>query len=242
MNNSIESESVISPMEQTQKPILECKTVTKDYIDGDSIIKVLLGIELSVIPGEQIAIIGRSGSGKTTLLQLLGGLDKPTTGEVWMKSQNVHALNERKQEQLRNKTLGFIYQLHHLLPEFTALENVAMPLLIGDFSISEAKRRAADMLDQVGLSHRLTHRPSELSGGERQRVAIARALVNKPDCILADEPTGNLDAENANHVFEVMQTLNRQHNTSIIIVTHDIQLAQRMDRILELQNGHLRAY
>lgn len=246
MNNpiAIEKETLISKMKLTQtlSPILECRTVTKDYVDGDSIIKVLMGIELSVMPGEQIAIIGRSGSGKTTLLQLLGGLDKPTTGQVWMKSQNVHALNEREQEKLRNKTLGFIYQLHHLLPEFTAIENVAMPLLIGDVGSAEAKRRAADMLDQVGLSHRLTHRPSELSGGERQRVAIARALVNNPDCILADEPTGNLDAENANQVFDVIQTLNRQHNTSIIIVTHDIQLAKRMDRILELQSGHLQAY
>lgn len=219
--------------------VLECRDVYKEYWDVDAPIRVLTGINLSVKRGEQIAIMGRSGSGKTTFLQLLGGLDKPTKGDIWINGENINQLNERNREKLRNQTLGFIYQMHHLLPEFTAVENVAIPLLIGRGSLTKAKIHATEMLERVGLKDRLAHRPAELSGGERQRVAIARALVNNPDCVLADEPTGNLDDENAAHVFEVMQNLNRSLNTSIIIVTHDASLAARMDRTLELHGGHL---
>lgn len=220
-------------------PVLECKEVFKEYKDGHARIKVLMGVSLTVKRGEQIAIMGRSGSGKTTLLQMLGGLDSPTLGEIWMNGHNLHILPERELESIRNQTMGFIYQMHHLLPEFTALENVAMPLLIGNVEPRIAKKRAADLLEQVGLKLRLEHRPNQLSGGERQRVAIARALVNHPDCVLADEPTGNLDDENASQVLEVMQTLNRTHNTSLIIVTHDSELAAKMDRSYVLHGGHL---
>ncbi len=220
-------------------PVLECKEVFKEYRDGYARIKVLMGVSLTVKRGEQIAIMGRSGSGKTTLLQMLGGLDSPTLGEIWMNGHNLHVLPERELESIRNQTMGFIYQMHHLLPEFTALENVAMPLLIGNVAPHIAKKRAADLLKQVGLKLRLEHRPNQLSGGERQRVAIARALVNHPACVLADEPTGNLDDENASQVLEVMQTLNRTHNTSLIIVTHDSELAERMDRSYVLHGGHL---
>lgn len=219
--------------------VLECRDVHKEYRDADSIVKVLLGINLAIKRGEQVAIMGRSGSGKTTLLQLLGGLDKPTRGEILIDGKDVNLLSETERERLRNQTLGFIYQMHHLLPEFTAIENVAMPLLIANENPRKAKVLASDMLEQVGLKHRLTHRPSELSGGERQRVAIARALINNPACVLADEPTGNLDDENAKHVFEVMQNLNRSRNTSIIIVTHDSSLAAEMDRTLDLHGGHI---
>jgi lipoprotein-releasing system ATP-binding protein len=220
-------------------PVLECKEVFKEYKDGNTSVKVLMGVSIAIKQGEQIAIMGRSGSGKTTLLQMLGGLDSPTLGEVWMNGHNLHTLPEPELEKIRNQTMGFIYQMHHLLPEFTALENVAMPLLIGNVEPRIAKKRAADLLDQVGLKLRLEHRPGELSGGERQRVAIARALVNNPDCVLADEPTGNLDDENAHQVFEVMQTLNRTHKTSLIIVTHDSALAAKMDRSYTLHGGHL---
>lgn len=220
-------------------PVLECKEVFKEYKDANTRVKVLMGISIAIKRGEQVAIMGRSGSGKTTLLQMLGGLDSPTMGEIWMNGHNLHTLPERQLEKIRNQTMGFIYQMHHLLPEFTALENVAMPLLIGDVAPEIAKKRAAELLDQVGLKLRLAHRPGELSGGERQRVAIARALVNNPDCVLADEPTGNLDDENAHHVFEVMQALNRTRNTSLIIVTHDSELAAKMDKSYVLHGGHL---
>lgn len=220
-------------------PVLECREVFKEYQDADTRVKVLMGISVAIKRGEQIAIMGRSGSGKTTLLQMLGGLDSPTSGEIWMNGHNLHTLPEHRLEQIRNQTMGFIYQMHHLLPEFTALENVAMPLLIGNVEPAIAKERAADLLEQVGLKTRLLHRPGELSGGERQRVAIARALVNNPDCVLADEPTGNLDDENAAHVFEVMQALNRSRKTSLIIVTHDSALAAKMDRSYVLHGGHL---
>lgn len=225
--------------ERDETAILECRSVHKNYFDVDTTIKVLTGISLTVKRGEQIAIIGRSGSGKTTLLQLLGGLDRPTEGEIWIKNKNIQTISEKEREIMRNKTLGFIYQMHHLLPEFTAVENVAMSLLIGNVPPVLAKERAVELLEQVGLKDRLTHRPSELSGGERQRVAIARALVNNPDCVLADEPTGNLDDEHADQVFEVMQTLNRERNTSIIMVTHDNSLAAKTDRTLVLHGGQL---
>lgn len=219
--------------------VLECREVFKEYADVNTRIKVLLGVSLSVERGEQIAIMGRSGSGKTTLLQMLGGLDSPTTGEIWINGQNLHKMSERNLERMRNNSLGFIYQLHHLLPEFSALENVAMPLLIGNIAPKIAEERAVTLLEQVGLKNRINHRPSELSGGERQRVAIARALVNQPDCVLADEPTGNLDDKNAQHVLEVMQSMNRSYRTSLIIVTHDPALAAKMDRTLVLHGGQL---
>jgi lipoprotein-releasing system ATP-binding protein len=227
-------------MNKTQKEhslVLECRKVYKEYSDVDTRIKVLTGISLAIKSGEQIAIMGRSGSGKTTLLQILGGLDIPTSGEILINGQNLHTLSESNLEKLRNRSMGFIYQMHHLLPEFSALENVAMPLLIGQFSPSIAKERAMALLEQVGLGSRIHHRPSELSGGERQRVAIARALVNEPSCVLADEPTGNLDDENAFQVFQVMQVLNRSKKTSLIIVTHDAALAAKMDRTLILHGG-----
>lgn len=217
--------------------VLECKNVIREFIDADIRIKVLAGIDLQIKRGEQVAIMGRSGSGKTTLLQLLGGLDLPSHGEILLNGRNIRHLSEREREIIRNQSLGFIYQMHHLLPEFSALENVAIPLLIANQKTAIAKSRAAELLELVGLKERLHHRPSELSGGERQRVAIARALVNDPDCVLADEPTGNLDDENAHHVFEIMQSLNRKLGTSFVIVTHDPDLAAKMDRTLTLHGG-----
>lgn len=219
--------------------VLKCINISKDYIDSDQKIHVLNELTLEVQPGEQLAIMGRSGSGKTTLLQLLGGLDSPTRGQVLLQGHDLQSLSESALEKIRNQSLGFIYQFHHLLPEFSALENVAMPQLVANVAPSEAKACAKKLLDQVGLSARYHHRPAELSGGERQRVAIARALINHPDCLLADEPTGNLDDENALHVLDVLQLLNRERNTSIIIVTHDASLAARMDRTLHLQGGQL---
>jgi len=219
--------------------VLECRNVFKEYKDADFNVKVLSGVAFQVERGEQVAIMGRSGSGKTTLLQLLGGLDLPSQGEIFVNGKNIQHLSERNREMMRNNSLGFIYQMHHLLPEFSALENVAMPLLIAKELPKIAKQKAEHLLELVGLKPRLQHRPSELSGGERQRVAIARALVNEPDCVLADEPTGNLDDESASHVFEVMQELNRKFKTSIIIVTHDSSLAARLDRTMILQGGKL---
>jgi lipoprotein-releasing system ATP-binding protein len=218
---------------------LACTNLSKEYQEGTHQIPVLQGVNLSVAPGEQIAIMGRSGSGKTTLLQLLGGLDQPSSGAVFLKGQNLSTLTEAQIETLRNQSLGFVYQSHHLLAEFSAIENVAMPLLIGRQPIALAKAHAIECLMAVGLQHRLQHRPAQLSGGERQRVAIARALVNRPDCVLADEPTGNLDDESAMQVFEILQSLNRTHKTSLIIVTHDPALAAKMDRIVTLHNGCL---
>lgn len=219
--------------------VLECKNVHKEYVDADKTVKVLAGVELKIPRGEQVAIMGRSGSGKTTLLQVLGSLDSPTRGDVVINGQNLKHLGESDKGRLRNQSLGFIYQFHHLLPEFSALENVAMPLLIAEVEPKEASNRAKELLDLVGLKERLHHRPSELSGGERQRVAIARALVNHPDCVLADEPTGNLDDETAEQVFEVMRSLNKTFKTSIIVVTHDSNLAAKLDRTLLLHGGRL---
>lgn len=230
----------IHAAEGSEKPVvLECRNVFKEYVDAGVRIKVLNGISLAVAKGEQIAIMGRSGSGKTTLLQVLGGLDLPTFGEISIDNQPIQKMSESRLERIRNQSLGYIYQMHHLLPEFSALENVVMPLLIGKVSPEIAKKRATALLEQVGLQARLSHRPSELSGGERQRVAIARALVNNPSCVLADEPTGNLDDESALQVLEIMQELNREKKTSLIIVTHDPLLAAKMDRTLILQGGHL---
>lgn len=218
---------------------IACESLSKDYQQGTHRIKVLNDIHLSVQAGEQVAIMGRSGSGKTTLLQLLGGLDHPTRGEVFLKGCSLNDLKGSELELLRNQQLGFIYQSHHLLAEFSALENVAMPLLIAGQSMIQAKNSAIECLKAVGLGKRLSHKPAQLSGGERQRVAIARAVVNHPACVLADEPTGNLDDETAIQVFDMIQTLNRRYQSSLLIVTHDAQLAARMDRVLVLQNGHL---
>ncbi|ARB92189.1 lipoprotein-releasing ABC transporter ATP-binding protein LolD [Legionella longbeachae] len=219
--------------------IFNVTKLCKSYNDGASKVHVLRGINLSITEGERLAIIGPSGSGKSTLLHLLGGLDKPTSGDVCIKEVNWQKINEKKRCQLRNQGLGFIYQFHHLLPEFTALENVSMPLLLAKKSVKDAEAEASQMLDDVGLKERKTHKPAQLSGGERQRVAIARALVHQPYCVLADEPTGNLDQVTATKVFELMLELNRKMNTALVIVTHDHQLAKQMDRVLVLGEGLL---
>lgn len=223
--------------------ILEAKNISKVYDEGKIKTTVLSGLDLTVQAGERIAIVGSSGSGKSTLLHLLGGLDTPTTGEVWLKGVCLNQLNETRRGELRNQHLGFVYQFHHLLAEFSATENVAMPLLMrADVSIKEAERRANALLERVGLGHRLHHRPSELSGGERQRVAIARALVTEPALVLADEPTGNLDDENATAVFELLTELQSSIGMALLMVTHDRQLAARADKILEMKSGQWASY
>jgi lipoprotein-releasing system ATP-binding protein len=219
--------------------VLEAQGVRRSFRQGPVDLQVLQGLNFAVGAGERIAIIGASGSGKTTLLQILGGLDKPTAGIVRIAGSDIHSLDEKARGELRNRTLGFIYQFHHLLPEFSALENVAMPLLIRRTPRQEAEQTARAILERVGLGERLTHRPHELSGGERQRAAVARALVTAPRIVLADEPTGNLDGGNAEAVFAMMLELNREFATSLIVVTHDRKLAGRMDRILELERGNL---
>jgi lipoprotein-releasing system ATP-binding protein len=221
-------------------PVLQARLVTRQFVEGGVTLTVLQALELTVARAERLAIIGASGSGKTTLLQILGGLDRPDAGEVRIDGQNIHQLSERERGALRNRTIGFVYQFHHLLPEFSALENVAMPLLVRRMKASEARAQAAALLDRVGLSARLTHRPHQLSGGERQRAAVARALVSSPRLVLADEPTGNLDGANAEQVFALLLELNREFQTSLVVVTHDARLAARMDRILELNSGKLR--
>ena len=219
--------------------ILECRQVTKHFTDGKSQLKVLTGVDFTLGKGEQVAIVGRSGSGKTTLLQMLGGLDAPSSGQVLMKGQDLQQITDDERGKLRNQSLGFIYQFHHLLPEFTALENVAMPLFIGGQEPKACLQAASTLLGAVGLKERASHRPSKLSGGERQRVAIARALATNPDCVLADEPTGNLDKDNADHTFEIMKQLNHEKQTSFVVVTHDLELASRMDKIYYLEQGAL---
>ena len=218
--------------------ILTGSNITKTYQDGKTTTNVLNHLDISINSGERIAIVGTSGSGKSTLLHILGGLDVPTSGEVWLHGQRINDLNETQRGELRNQYLGFIYQFHHLLAEFTAIENVAMPLLMRKaVPIAVARQQSIELLEKVGLGHRLTHRPGELSGGERQRVAIARALVTKPSLILADEPTGNLDYANAQAVFEILSELQKDFNTALLMVTHDRQLAQLADKQLALQNG-----
>lgn len=220
-------------------PILKGQKISKSYNDGASKVHVLKGVDLSIEKGDRVAIIGPSGSGKSTLLHLLGGLDKPTSGEVCINAVSWQKISEKQRCQLRNQHLGFVYQFHHLLPEFTALENVTIPLLLAGIEVKKAEQQASDMLEKVGLKPRLEHKPAQLSGGERQRVAIARALVHQPHCVLADEPTGNLDQATAAKVFDLMLDLNRQMNTALVIVTHDLQIAQRMDRVLVLHEGSL---
>jgi lipoprotein-releasing system ATP-binding protein len=219
--------------------VLEAREVQKSFTQGPVTLQVLQGVMLAVAAGERIAIVGASGSGKTTLLQILGGLDRPTTGQVFVDGQDIHELREDARGMLRNRALGFVYQFHHLLPEFSALENVAMPLLVRRTRVAEAKDKASEILERVGLGRRLTHRPYQLSGGERQRAAVARALVTEPKIILADEPTGNLDGANAESVFELMLELNRERGTSLVVVTHDMRLAGRMERVYEIQGGRL---
>jgi lipoprotein-releasing system ATP-binding protein len=220
--------------------VLRAESLSMTYAEGKLRTPVFEGLDLAVRAGETVAIVGASGAGKSTLLHLLGGLDTPTAGEVHVAGHRMSALSDAQRGRLRNRALGFVYQFHHLLPEFTALENVMLPVLLAGSANAEADRRARALLTAVGLEHRLEHKPGELSGGERQRAAVARALVNRPACVLGDEPTGNLDEKTAASVFELMLSLNREHRTSLVLVTHDRDLAHRLDRVLELHDGRLR--
>lgn len=225
-------------MNNTQ-PLLTANNLYKTYKEGKMVTEVLKNVSFDLHPQSLLAIIGSSGSGKSTLLHLLGGLDKPTSGEIIFKSQQLNQLSEQAKAKLRNQDIGFVYQFHHLLPDFTALENIAMPLLIGGVSPNEAKKRAKDMLASVNLTNRAEHRPSELSGGERQRVAIGRALINNPSLVMADEPTGNLDKATADAIFDLLIKLNKEQGTAFLVVTHDLELAKKLDKQLVMSDGQL---
>jgi len=217
--------------------ILQCRQLTMRFTQGGLDVEVLKGVNLDIAAGERVAVMGASGSGKSTLLHLLGGLEKPTGGEVILDGVNLNTVSSTKMAKLRNSSLGFIYQAHHLLAEFTVLENVAMPLLIAGLSVSEAKDRAVELLKRVKLGHRIEHKPGELSGGERQRASVARALINKPKCVLADEPTGNLDSKTAEQVYELMLELNQSLQVSLLVVTHDHELAAKIGKVLHMEDG-----
>ena len=228
-------------MTEQKQTVLECRSVVRRFREGGSVLEVLSGVDLIIEPAERVAIVGASGSGKTTLLQIMGGLDDPDEGQVFIDGQLMHGSSEVSKGDLRNRYIGFVYQFHHLLPEFTAQENVAMPLLIRRETKADALGQAKNLLARVGLGERLTHKPGELSGGERQRAAVARALITRPQLVLADEPTGNLDAGNGEQVLKLMLELNEELRTSLVIVTHDQSIAARMDRILVLEDGKLRS-
>ncbi|GAB6196285.1 lipoprotein-releasing ABC transporter ATP-binding protein LolD [Lysobacter xanthus] len=227
-------------MSEQEIEVIRAQGLGKVYAEGKLRTPVFDGLDLSVRRGQTVAILGASGAGKSTLLHLLGGLDTPSAGEVFVDGQKMSALSDAERGRLRNRALGFIYQFHHLLPEFTALENVMFPVVLGGVGVPDARGRARALLESVGLGHRLDHKPGELSGGERQRAAVARALVNRPGCVLGDEPTGNLDEKTAATVFELMLDLNREQRTSLVLVTHDRRLARKLDRVLELHEGRLR--
>jgi len=225
---------------EAKRPVLLCENLTRTFTQGSSEIQVLHEVDLNIEPGERVAIVGASGAGKSTLLHLLGGLDRPTSGRIVVEGIDLATQSQKELAALRNRAMGFVYQFHHLLPEFSALENVAMPLLIAGLGSEEAASKASQMLERVGLAHRLNHKPGELSGGERQRTAVARAMVHQPSCLLADEPTGNLDEVNSEHIYQLMLELNADLATALVVVTHDHGLAGRMDRCLEMSSGQLR--
>lgn len=225
----------------TDQAVISTQQLAKSFTDGELQTHVLDNISLSVNKGDRLAIVGSSGSGKSTLLHIMGGLDTPTTGQVLINGQDIHALRSKAASRLRNQQLGFVYQFHHLLPEFTAVENVAMPLVIGGQTPKSAQEQSRELLEKVGLGHRLQHKPSELSGGERQRAALARALITEPACLLADEPTGNLDHRTAQAIFDLILQLNEDLGTALVIVTHDTELAGKMDRVMTLMDGALQS-